>query len=304
MQSTFLEEAYMQRNNIFIMLIAAGILLVLVTGFWLATTTPANAQCGSQASSCKNCHEVQGQMSVNNDGTSWHQSHAFGDFCYICHAGNNQATDKDKAHNGMVSPFSDVKASCMQCHPDDLEERAQVYASVLGVEIGTGGTVSTETGGTVSTETGGTVSTETGGMVSTEISVAQQTEQSAVAVPALTTTEINLEDPNLVDFVQRYEKLVLGKRKVNWGNMILIGLIGLVIIGGGGFVIKNEGWLDFSTLDTDQLEGKYPADVVEMVPAIAKLKPQSRKALRKILDNPDNSEKVLKLINELIVSGE
>ncbi len=69
----------------------AGLAMVIAAGIFLATATPASAQCGSQASSCKNCHEVQGEMPVNADGTGWHQSHAFGDFCYICHAGNNQA---------------------------------------------------------------------------------------------------------------------------------------------------------------------------------------------------------------------
>jgi len=101
----------MQRRNIFTLMAATGILLIVATGLWLATATPASAQCGSQASSCKNCHEVQGEMSVNSDGTAWHQSHAFGDFCYICHAGNNQAKDKVEAHTGMVAPLSDIKAS-------------------------------------------------------------------------------------------------------------------------------------------------------------------------------------------------
>ena len=110
----------------------------MVTGIALVTVQPVKAQCGSQASSCKNCHEVQAKDPVNNDGTSWHQSHAFGDFCYICHAGNNQATDKVAAHTGMVSPLADVKASCAQCHPNDLQARAQVYATKLGVQIGAG----------------------------------------------------------------------------------------------------------------------------------------------------------------------
>ena len=59
----------MQRKKIFLFMIATGMLLVLGTGLWLATAQPVKAQCGSQASSCKNCHEVQGQDSVNSDGT-------------------------------------------------------------------------------------------------------------------------------------------------------------------------------------------------------------------------------------------
>src|SRR5690348_14649368 len=136
----------MQPRKFSIVLMAAGILTLAVTGFALAITQPAKAcsaqdqkaQCGSQASSCKNCHEVQAQKPVNNDGTGWHQSHAFGDFCVICHGGNQQATDKDVAHKAMAAPLSDVKAACQQCHPSDLQARAQVYASALGVEFSTG----------------------------------------------------------------------------------------------------------------------------------------------------------------------
>ena len=104
----------------------AGLALVIAASIFLTTASPASAQCGSQASSCKNCHEVQAEMPVNADGTGWHQSHAFGDFCYICHAGNSQATDKAAAHEGMVAPLSDVAAACQQCHVADLDARAGV----------------------------------------------------------------------------------------------------------------------------------------------------------------------------------
>ncbi len=264
----------MQRRNIFTLMVATGVLLLVATGFWLATATPASAQCGSQASSCKNCHEVQGQDPVNKDGTAWHTSHAFGDFCYICHAGNSQAKDQTEAHTGMVPPLSDIQASCMQCHPNDLETRAQVYATALGVEIGAG------------------VEAGDGGQAVEPVEPVNAVEPVVIA-PVLAPVEIDLSDPNLVDYVQRYEEIVLGKKPVNWGNMILIGLIGLVVVGGGGFVIKNEGWLDFSSLDTKPVDGGYPADVVEFLPAIKSLKPKSRKALRKVLDNPALLEKVL-----------
>ena len=44
------------------------------------------AQCGSQASSCKNCHEVKGENAVNAKG-DWHISHAFGDFLRVLPCG-------------------------------------------------------------------------------------------------------------------------------------------------------------------------------------------------------------------------
>ncbi|KAF0108123.1 MAG: hypothetical protein FD146_1137 [Anaerolineaceae bacterium] len=265
----------MQRKKLFITMVAIGVLLVITTGIWLASAQPASAQCGSSASSCKNCHEVQGEMPVNNDGTAWHQSHAFGDFCYICHAGNNQATDKAEAHTGMVPPLSDIKASCQQCHPDDLEASAQLYATALGVEIGSGTAPAT-----------------------TGPAATAAPDDTAGSVPVTTVLDVN--DPNLVDYAQRYDEIVLGKRPVNWGNVILIAMIAMLAVGGGGFVVMNEKLVKVSFGDTKKVEGEYPGDVVDMLPAIARLKPQARKSLKNILGNPGKTEKVLGLIDEVV----
>ena len=43
-----------------------------------------------------------------------------------------------------------------------------------------------------------------------------------------------------MDYVQHYNQIVLGEHPVNWGDIALIGLIGLVALGGGGFVVFNE----------------------------------------------------------------
>ncbi len=272
----------MQRKNIFTTMVAAGILLVVTTGFWLATAAPVSAQCGSQASSCKNCHEVQGQMPVNNDGTAWHQSHAFGDFCYICHAGNNQAKEQAEAHTGMVPPLSDVKASCMQCHPNDLQDLAQVYATTLGVEIGSG------------------AASPVG-----DPSAAGNAAVSAAAVAGVpAATELDVDDPNLVDYTQRYNEIVLGQKPFNVGNVFLIGLIGIVAVGGGGFVITREKLVSVSFGDTQKASDEYPSDVVKMLPAIADLKSTSRKALKKVLENPKKAEKVLGLMNAIVSDEE
>jgi len=37
------------------------------------------------------------------------------------------------AHAGMVAPMSDVQAACAQCHPSDLQARADVYTVSLGM---------------------------------------------------------------------------------------------------------------------------------------------------------------------------
>ena len=93
------------------------------------------AQCGSQASSCKSCHEVAGEDPINDKG-DWHVSHAFGDFCEFCHSGNVQATDKAEAHTGMVEPLGDLKVNCASCHAIDYQAKAEVYAKTLGITLG------------------------------------------------------------------------------------------------------------------------------------------------------------------------
>lgn len=269
----------MQHKRTILFFVIAGLILVFGSGLWLATATPASAQCGSQASSCKSCHEVQGQAPVNSDGTAWHTSHAFGDFCYICHAGNNQAKDKTEAHTGMVPPLSDVKASCQQCHPNDLTERAAMYADKLGVEVGSG-------------------SAPAAPAESAPAAAAQQV--ASVAAPA--SVEINYDDPNLVNYTARYDEIVLGKKPINWGNLILLGMISLVTVGGGGFVITREKLVKISFGEVKQAGDEYPAEAVEMLPAIAKLKSNTRKSLKKVLDNP-KADKVLGLM-EAVVSDE
>ena len=266
------------KPHYFIPIALGVILLISLLLFWPAQH--ADAQCGSQASSCKNCHEVQGQKPVNNDGTTWHKSHAFGDFCYICHAGNQQATDKDTSHAGMVPPLQDIKASCQQCHPNDLQERAQVYATALGVEIKTGST-----------------------SIATPVLTSGPTSVP-IALTAPVTNELIENDPNLVDYVKNYNEIVLGKKPINWGNAILLCLIGLVAVGGGGFVVTREKLVKVSFGDTKKAEGEYPADVIDMLPAITGLKSTSRKSLMKVLDNPKKAEKVLDLMDAVISNEE
>ncbi len=270
----------MQRKKTSLLLILAGFTLA-AAALVLMRPTQVEAQCGSQASSCKNCHEVQGKMAVNSDGTAWHTSHAFGDFCYICHAGNNQSMDQAQAHTGMVAPLSDIKASCQQCHPDDMQELAQVYATALGVEIGEGGAdvpAAAPAEGTV--------------------------ESSAPAViSAPVQTELEVDDPNLVNYSKNYDEIVLGKKSVNWGNALLLGMIAVVMVGGGGYVLNREKLIKVSFGDVKAADPNYPAEAVEMLPAISNLKTASRKSLKKVLENPKKAEKILDLM-EAVASEE
>ncbi|MCL4299868.1 MAG: hypothetical protein KJ077_29300 [Anaerolineae bacterium] len=126
-------------DKCFLYALIGGTILLLVV-MMMVSPQPASAQCGTSASSCKNCHETQGKLPVANNG-DWHKAHAFGDFCEFCHAGNVQATGKEEAHTGMAAPLGDVKTSCQGCHPTDYDQLAQTYASTLGVDLtaGSGG---------------------------------------------------------------------------------------------------------------------------------------------------------------------
>ncbi len=262
--------------------------LCLVTAILLyQPATPASAQCGSQASSCKNCHETQAQDPVNNDGTGWHQSHAFGDFCAMCHAGNSQATDKAAAHTGMVDPLSDVKAACSSCHPNDLMDRAKVYADKLGVTIGTGG------------------ATTTGGAATP----APTNAPAAVATAPAPAMQVSA--PAVIDYSQRYDQTVLGKVSINWGNVILAVLIVVVLLGGGGFVFWNERRLrgkplsfDFfkpapkPPLEAPVVDG-YSSEVTALLPMLAQLNPVGLHALKRILHNPEEANDLLHSLSHL-----
>ncbi len=281
----------MHHKRLLFFLSSSGVVM-LSLGLLLVLALPVNAQCGSQASSCKNCHEVQAEAPVNNDETGWHESHAFGDFCYMCHAGNPQATDIDGAHTGMVPPLEDVEASCVQCHPDDLTDRAQVYATTLNISFGMGG--SSSSGG----DSGGSSEEAPADFWGSEPAAAVEpttvAAQVVIGIPA--SNELVVNDPNLVDYVQRYNEIVLGERPVNMGNIVLIGLIALLVVGGGGFVIINE--LRRATM-TKQVDGVYPADVVDMLPALAGLKAETRKSLQKLMQNPKQTAAVVGLISTL-----
>jgi hypothetical protein len=269
----------MHSKKSFLIPLAAGVFFLLISAIAFMGVKPARAQCGSQASSCKNCHEVQGQKPVNTDGTEWHQSHAFGDFCYICHGGNQQATDKDAAHQGMVSPLADVKASCQQCHAADLDARAKVYADILGVTVGSGAVAPAAT--------------------SAPAAVSASTAVAPSAASAQSCNQAVANDPNAVNYAQNYDEIVLGKKPINWGNMILLGMIGVVLVGGGGFVVTREKLVNVKFGDTRKVEEEYPADVVEMLPQIAKLKTGSRRSLKNLLETK-KADQVLDLIDAVV----
>jgi hypothetical protein len=274
----------MRLKKLPVYLLATGVVLLITVGiFLLLPTQRVSAQCGSQASSCKNCHETQAKDPVNNDKTAWHTSHAFGDFCYLCHGGNNTATDETAAHTGMVDPLKDIVSACKSCHATDYQAKAQVYATTLGVTISAGAAAPTQAASQPATTT------------TPAVPVAPAAAPAA-AIPAA----------NMVDYTQRYNESVLGQAPVNTGNIVAIVLIAALVLGGGFLVARREGWFNISFLDTKQIQAttqvkeSYPADVVEMVPELVKLKPEARKDLRQILAKPATAEELFALVAKLI----
>ncbi len=286
-------------------LLLSGLAILLVAAVMLLWPgANVQAQCGSQASSCKNCHEVQAQDPVNNDGTGWHVSHAFGDFCYICHAGNNQSMDKATAHTGMAPPLSDIKAGCQSCHPNDLQERAQVYASALGVTLDSGG--ASASGGGSSPAAGGGSSTSGSGDSAPASTGAEQPPAAESAAPGLV-----VASEDVIDYNQQYAETVLGKRTINWGNIILAVMIVLLLLGGGAFVYYNERKRRGPAMGKEKatlgpvggneppiVEG-YSSEVTALLPKIASLNPAGLHALKRLLENPDSANELLQNISKL-----
>jgi hypothetical protein len=262
--------------------ILTGLALLFLAGSLLLLPVPkANAQCGSQASSCKNCHETQAQKPVNNDGTAWHTEHQQIDACVNCHAGNPQSMDKSASHTGMVPWESDVKAGCFSCHPDDYMAKAQIYATTLGVTLG-------------------------GGAPS-----AAATQPAAAASAPVTTAApaaaIVVSEPGEIDYTKQYNETVLGQRSINWGNVILVVMILAIVFGGGTFVYANErrlhglkGFLPQSlfpskvvpSTEAPVVEG-YSTEITALLPLIARLNPVGVHALKRILQEPEQANEML-----------
>jgi len=260
----------MHRSSMIAALILFGLALVVVSVVALVVARPAAAQCGSQASSCKNCHETQAQLPVNADGTGWHESHAFGDFCYICHGGNNQAIDADAAHAGMVAPMTDVQTACAQCHPNDLQARADVYTVALGIP---------------------------GASVAASAAAAPTEVKTEPPAPAAVALPPN--DANIVDYVARYNQEVLDQQPTNWGNLILISLL-VVLVGVGIFFInRREGWISVSFIEKKSLDKEYPQDVVGIAEQATKLTAAARKSLTRLLARPAAAAELLNALDRL-----
>jgi hypothetical protein len=294
----------------FITLIAG--LMLLLGPLLIGPAQPASAQCGTAASSCKNCHETQGKMPVANNG-DWHKAHAFGDFCEFCHVGNVQATTPEEAHAGMVDPLADVQASCQGCHPNDYNQLAQTYASTLGVDLIAGG------------EAGGSANPPSDNESNDDIS----------GCAAGTTTVSAPLGGEEIDYNQLYvEKTSVPPLVSNWGNVILL----LLILGtGAAFFVtawswenwgqKVAGWIDYNvapipqavaaaasrsdngqalsqaftagnTEQVQELLAQKP-ELRDLLPRLMNLPPETLSALETILANPERGSDLLEAVSKV-----
>ncbi len=244
-------------QRFFRLLILITVALALPLLVWLAMPQPqASAQCGTKASSCKTCHEIQGKLRVNTKG-DWHVQHYFGDFCVFCHAGDAKATDKIKAHKGMVKPLEDVSASCAACHESDCNTRAERYAKVLGVTVGMGGGPTAPRGPAPLLP-----------FVPRVAGVGGQT-----SLPGQDQSPIAESSPPSSSDKE--------PRNVNWGNVALAAIALALLFGGGGYVLWNErrhsqrsAW--------DKLIGNRP-ELGELMPLLIKADAQTVRVIARTL---------------------
>jgi hypothetical protein len=221
------------------------------------------AQCGSQASSCKNCHEVKGEDSVNAKG-DWHVAHAFGDFCEFCHGGNVQATDEAAAHQGLVQPLDDVKTNCSSCHAADYQGKAETYAKTLGVTVGV--------------VSGG--STQPPADSSSTSNASAQPAQAVAAQPAPAATPTYSE---VTDYVTEYR--AAKPLPLSSGTLIIGMLLAVTVVGGGSFMVWNEKRLRSmpQPVASATTPDERSQEMGQLQPLLAKMDAETLRALRTLL---------------------
>ncbi|HZW82102.1 MAG TPA: hypothetical protein VFF14_01595 [Candidatus Deferrimicrobium sp.] len=172
------------RKKIKLCLLSTLFLLVSIS-LWNASPIVSYAACGASTSSCKTCHEVQGQDSVGKKG-NWHIQHAFGDFCQACHQGVATENNKAQAHTGLVkNPLTQPDQSCASCHPADTATRIAKYSGQVS-----GGKPATETVQTPTTNT-----SETGNSSSPQTPVSSPSP-SATQIPPSSNPNFDVIDFN------------------------------------------------------------------------------------------------------------
>jgi hypothetical protein len=295
----------MMSPRLFKLLVLIAIGLALPTMVLIATPQQdASAQCGSQASSCKNCHEVQGKDPISQKGP-WHIDHAANDYCEFCHAGNVQATDKDKAHVGMVNPGDNLKQSCGgMCH-QDYQARADKYIAA-GMKVG-GGAAQPP-----AAPSGGQAPAATAPATQPAQPAAQPAAPAAPPKPAAQPPASG----QIVDFNQPKPNLEANPSTVNVGNIVLGVLVVLMLIVGVAIVFAGEGgmqklaaWQTQPAVAsayrgtplpdnwTDLVKAK--PELAEVLPMLARADSRTIKAIARVLSDPSHGDEALQALGKI-----
>lgn len=290
-----------------------GGVVLLIGAMMIVSAQPVSAQCGTSASSCKNCHETQAVLPVANNG-DWHKAHAFGDFCEFCHAGNVQATVKEEAHVGMVSPLGDVQASCQGCHPGDYDALAQTYASTLGVTLGAGGSAVSDSpppaGGSSSSSdvngctTGATsVSAPLGGE---EIDFNLLYAEATTSEPLISNwgnliLALLILGTGLAFFITIWSWENWGQKVAGWLNRNIAPIPQAVAAAAGrgdGGLVLSQALADDDMARVQALLAQKP-ELQTLLPRLVNLQPETLAALDTLLANPERGSEILSAVSRV-----
>ena len=277
--------------------------LALSVTVLLAMPQPdVSAQCGSQASSCKSCHEVQGKDPVSKKG-QWHIDHAANDYCEFCHAGNVQTTDQDKAHVGMVKPGDNLKASCGgMCH-QDFQARADKYVAAGMQAAGAAG---------------GAAQPPAAAPSGSQAPAAPAPAQAAPAQPVALAQSKPAALPSsgqVIDFNQPKVNLDANPSTVNVGNIVLGVLVVLVLFVGVFVVARGEnafkrfaGWQAQPAVasayraplpgDWEELV-KVKPELAEVLPMLARADPTTINAIARVLSDSTHGSDALQALGKI-----
>lgn len=82
------------------------------------------------ANSCLTCHE---DLYYLHDTGKWYCITEHKDRCVNCHEGDPATLNKDASHLGLIAhPQQNNGEKCLQCHPQDSQERLATFAQLGG----------------------------------------------------------------------------------------------------------------------------------------------------------------------------
>jgi hypothetical protein len=102
-----------------------------------------------------------------------------------------------------------------------------------------------------------------------------------------------------VDYVDRYNQEVLNQQPTNWGNVILIAVLVILLAGGMFFINKREGWISVSFREKKPAEKEYSPDVLGIADQVEKLNGAARRSLARLLAKPEAVTDLMSALDRL-----